>query len=164
MLNNYQIIDADCHVLEPTDLWEKYLESEFKDQAPLPDMTINGETIVNKLSEKVKMEAASKMLQNHTISTLKSFDPESQVIAIKQMGIDIAFLYTTVGVWLFAIDSMEAKLAGALIRAYNNWLHDFCSYDPQILKGVGAVNRHDPDEMIPELRQREQWIANCVHC
>lgn len=46
---------------------------------------------------------------------------------------------------------MEPKLAGAFIRAYNNWLRDFCSYDLQMLRGVGAINQHAPAEMVPEL-------------
>jgi len=153
MLNNYQIIDADCHVLEPFDLWEKYLEPEFKAHAPLPDMTVNGEEFTAKISDEVNADGFRRMNQNHSVSVLKNFDPESQVRAINRMGADIAFLYTTIGVWLFAVDTMDAKLTGAFIRAYNNWLQDFCSYDPQVLRGVGAVNRHDPDEMVPEVRR-----------
>ncbi|MEK8019597.1 MAG: amidohydrolase family protein, partial [Candidatus Parabeggiatoa sp.] len=164
MLNNYQIIDADCHVLEPFDLWEKYLEPEFKDHAPLQDFTVDGEAFTYKISDEVNADGFRRMIQNHTLSVLKNFDPESQVRAIKTMGADIAFLYTTMGVWLFAVDSMEAKLAGAFIRAYNNWLRDFCSYDPQVLRGVGAINRHDPDEMVPELRRIAEfgWKAVVV--
>lgn len=153
MLNNYQIIDADCHVMEPSDLWEKYLEPEFKDHAPLPDMTVDGEQFTSKISDRIQAETFGRILQNHPISVLKNFDSESQVKALKRMGVDIAFLYPTIGLWLFAFDAMDAKLAGAFIRAYNNWLRDFCSYDPQILRGVGAINRHEPNEMVPELRR-----------
>ena len=30
----YKIIDCDQHVIEPPDLWEKYLPKKFQDQAP----------------------------------------------------------------------------------------------------------------------------------
>ncbi|MEK8016906.1 MAG: amidohydrolase family protein, partial [Candidatus Parabeggiatoa sp.] len=132
---------------------EKYLEPEFKDHAPLPNMTVDGEEFTYKISDEVNADGLRRMIQNHPLSILKNFDPESQVKGIKRMGADIAFLYTTIGVWLFAVDTMEAKLAGGFIRAYNNWLRDFCSYDPQVLRGVGAINRHDPDEMVPEVRR-----------
>ncbi len=48
---------------------------------------------------------------------------------------------------------MNPQLAVALTRAYNNWLHDFCKYDKQILKGVGAISLHEPKEMVGELRR-----------
>ncbi|MCH8192378.1 MAG: amidohydrolase, partial [Chloroflexi bacterium] len=34
MLKGYRIIDVDGHVQEPADLWEKWIEPEFKDDAP----------------------------------------------------------------------------------------------------------------------------------
>ena len=164
MLNDYKIIDADCHVLEPLDMWEKYLEPAFKSHAPSKDMKVDGLEITNKISDEVNADGFRRMIQNHTVAVLKGFDAESQVMAIKRMGVDVAFLYTTMGVWLFAVDTMEAKLAGAFIRAYNNWLRDFCRYDPQILRGVGVVNRHAPDEMVPELRRIAEfgWKAVVV--
>ena len=30
----YKIIDCDQHVIEPPNLWEKYLPQKFQDQAP----------------------------------------------------------------------------------------------------------------------------------
>ena len=34
MYQDYRVIDADGHVLEPPDLWERYIDSEFRHQAP----------------------------------------------------------------------------------------------------------------------------------
>ena len=153
MLNNYKIIDADCHVLEPVGMWEKYVEPAFKDRTLSKDWKIEGEAIVNKLSDQVQAQGFEKIKKHHLKAAMSGFNPESQVRAIKKMGADIAFLYTTVGLWLFAVDTMDAKLAGAFVRAYNNWLRDFCSYDTQIMKGVGAINQHDPQEMVPELHR-----------
>lgn len=34
MYKGYSCIDCDSHVLEPADLWEKYLDPEFRDEAP----------------------------------------------------------------------------------------------------------------------------------
>jgi predicted TIM-barrel fold metal-dependent hydrolase len=65
----------------------------------------------------------------------------------------MAFLYPTAGAWLFAVDSMDTDLAAALVRAYNRWLHEFCSHDPGFLRPVGAVCRHDPAEMVAELHR-----------
>jgi hypothetical protein len=34
MARTYDIIDADGHVLEPVDLWDKYLDPGYRDRAP----------------------------------------------------------------------------------------------------------------------------------
>ena len=30
----FKVMDSDMHVLEPVDLWERYIDPEFKDRAP----------------------------------------------------------------------------------------------------------------------------------
>lgn len=153
MLQDYQIVDADCHVLEPIDMWEKYLEPAFKSYALSQELTVAGEKIFHKISDSLWVEGFKAKVRDYAQYGIDRYDPESQIKAIKTMGVDIAFLYPTVGLWLLAINSMDSKLAGAFTRAYNNWLQDFCCYDPQILRGVGAINRHAPEEMVPELRR-----------
>ena len=153
MFNGYQIVDVDSHATEPPDMWAKYLEPAFKSFAPSPDMRIKGEEIINKISEQFRSKATKQMMQNHPMSVLNGFDPESHVRAMMQMGVDICFLYPNTGLWVFANDTMTPQLAGAFARAYNNWLRDFCSYDPEILKGVGVVNLHAPEEMVQELER-----------
>lgn len=153
MLKPYQIIDADCHVLEPIDLWKNYLEPAFKNRAPSPELKVDGQPIYQKITRQHQEEGLKVAMRDFTSYGIDRYDPASQVKAIAKMGADIAFLYPTMGLWLFAVDTMDAQLAGAFTRAYNNWLRDFCSYDPQILRGVGAINLHEPEEMVPEVRR-----------
>jgi uncharacterized protein len=61
------------------------------------------------------------------------------------------------------VDTMAAQQVGAYVRAYNNWLRDFCSYNPTILKGVGVVNLHDPVEMVSELRRIAEFGWKAVY-
>ncbi len=156
MLEGYPIIDADSHVLEPPDMWEKYLEPAFKRFAPSPDLTIEGESLLHKYSDRLNIEGAKQVAQAYPLSLLNGFDPESHVRAMKQMGVDISFIYPTYFSWIIAVDTMAPPLAGAFVRAYNSWLRDFCSYNPHILRGVGVVNPHSPEEMVLEL----QRVAN----
>ncbi|MBD2579323.1 amidohydrolase family protein [Oscillatoria sp. FACHB-1406] len=153
MLNGFQIVDADAHVFEPNDMWGKYLEPAFKSFALSPDLKIKGESIYQKMTERVAVKEAKRIGRSHPASVLNRFNAESQVRAMKLMGIDIAFNYPSYALWILAIDTIAPQLAGAFTRAYNNWLQDFCSYDPQILKGVGAINFHDPEQMVSELQR-----------
>ena len=34
MSRAYNVIDADGHILEPLDLWDKYIDPKFRDRAP----------------------------------------------------------------------------------------------------------------------------------
>lgn len=162
MLDGYQIIDVDSHVTEPPDMWEKYLEPAFKQFAPSLDLR---DKIPNKIPDQFRIEATKQLMQNHPMSVLNGFDSESHVRAMKQMGVDVSFVYPNYGLWLLAVDTMAPQLAGAFTRAYNNWLRDFCSYDPQIIKGVGAINLHAPEEMVPELERVAAfgWKAVFLH-
>jgi uncharacterized protein len=154
MFKQYQIIDADAHTIEPIELWKEYLNPAYQSFAPTPDLTIKGEKIYRQISDRVK----GKM------SVANNFDAETQVRAMQQMGIDRALIYPTYGLWLLAIDSMTPQLAQEFVCAYNNWLRDFCSYDPHILRGVGLVNLHHPQAMVSELTRIAEfgWKAVCV--
>ena len=33
--NGFKVLDSDMHIMEPTDLWPRYLPPEFREQAPL---------------------------------------------------------------------------------------------------------------------------------
>ncbi|HIK09940.1 MAG TPA: amidohydrolase [Oscillatoriaceae cyanobacterium M33_DOE_052] len=157
MLNGYKIIDADCHVLEPIEMWETYLEPAFKQRGPSQRLEIDGEKIYSQISEALAEEGRKVILRDYNSYGIYRYDPESQLKAVKKMGIDISFLYPTMGLWLFAVDKMDSQLAGALTRAYNNWLRDFCQYEPQIFRGVGAINLHEPADMVPELQRLAEF-------
>jgi uncharacterized protein len=176
MLREFRIMDADAHVVEPVDMWAKYIDPEFRDLAPYTDesqmvsvmdssgnqttypnpvkgLKVNGKHIYNKISEDIWLEGTKTMIKNYTDSAYNKFDPASQVETLKAMGNDLSFMYPTVGLWMLAIDDMDPQLASALMRAYNNWLKDYCSYDPNFLHGVGAICLHDPVQIVEEVKR-----------
>ena len=32
--NGFKVLDSDMHILEPPDLWQRFIDSKFKDYAP----------------------------------------------------------------------------------------------------------------------------------
>ncbi|MGK7923861.1 MAG: amidohydrolase family protein [Spirulina sp.] len=157
MLKGYRIIDADSHVVEPPAMWKDYLDPEFRDFAPSSEMIIQGEDIVNKVSRGVWQDANQQMKAAHPSAFLRGYNAESYLQETILMGVDMSFLYPTYGLWVWAIDSMPPEVAGGFTRAYNRWLKDFCSFDPDRLKGIGAVNLHSPNKMVAEVRQIAEW-------
>ena len=35
MKNGFKVIDSDMHIIEPPDLWQRYIDPEFKDRGPV---------------------------------------------------------------------------------------------------------------------------------
>ena len=65
-------------------------------------------------------------------------------------GIDAAFLYPSMG--LFAGAVHDPALAGALCRAYNRWLADYCKPYPDRLFGVAMLPMQSVEHAIEEMK------------
>ena len=63
-------------------------------------------------------------------------------------GVDVAVLYPTRGSIALAEPNMEPRLAAAIAPAYNNWLYEFCSEDPQRLFGAAMISPFDINEAV----------------
>jgi uncharacterized protein len=163
MLNGYRIIDSDSHVIEPQQMWAKYLEPEFREFAPSIDMKIKGESITTKISQQVRDCGNRQMQQANVTAYARGYDVESHLQEMERTGVDLAFVYPTYGLWLWSIDSMAPQVAGAFTRAYNTWLfEEYCSYEPERLKGVGAVNLHQPEELVSELHRIAKYGGKAI--
>ena len=81
------------------------------------------------------------------------FDAPSQLKAMDAFGVDMAFLYPTTGLYLWFFKTMDAEMGTAIVRAYNNWLHDFSQADPRRLRPVGALDLRDPAGAVEEARR-----------
>lgn len=147
MLGGQTIIDADCHVVEPAAVWGHYLEPRFRGRAARASGAGDADPAA------AARRGALHMKQHDREPELAWRSAAAHVASLRRLGIDRAFLYPTHGRWLFALDSMEADLAGALVRAYNDWLLDFCDHAPGFLCPVGAMSQHDPADMVSELRR-----------
>jgi predicted TIM-barrel fold metal-dependent hydrolase len=84
------------------------------------------------------------------------WDPGSQIRAMDKEGIDVAVLYPTRSLFTAGVDSvdgMDSDLAGAIGKAYNNWMFDFCKDHPGRLYGAGYIAPHDVDSAVSEIRR-----------
>src|SRR5260370_2057461 len=68
----------------------------------------------------------------------RHWDPAQRLKDQEVDGVCAEVLYTTLGMPLFALD--DAGLQAACFKAYNDWLAEFCGYDPNRLVGVALVS------------------------
>lgn len=159
-----RIVDADAHVIEPSHIWVKYLDPEWRERAPraaspsgFRHLTVDGHPVFDGVPDQLWSRGAAHNLRHHPDAAVAGFDAGSSARALRGMGIERAHLYPTVGLWMFAIEGMDPRFAAALVRAYNDWLREFCATDAALLQPVGAVSRHDPADMVAELQRIAAW-------
>jgi predicted TIM-barrel fold metal-dependent hydrolase len=164
MARVYNVIDADGHILEPLDLWDSYMDPKFRDRAPR--LVIDNETGKEKLDVEgqllgsqqgmggiggvgARQGAVKAAEMKYEEGRPGGFDPHKRIPDMDLAGIDAAFLYPSMG--LFAGAVHDPGLAGALCRAYNRWLADYCKPYPDRLFGVAMVPMQSVRHAIQEM-------------
>jgi predicted TIM-barrel fold metal-dependent hydrolase len=163
-------VDADGHILEPPDLWETYLEPKYRDRAlrivlderGLEELELNG-----KRSEMARRGMPSTLgamgapdladMQKDPERTYLreapygSMHPKERLEVLDAENVDIAILYTTVGL-LWEAEIQDPELSQAYTRAYNRWICDFCSESPRLVP-TAHLSLTDPAGAAKELER-----------
>lgn len=77
------------------------------------------------------------------------FDPGERLKAQDQDDVVAEVIYPTFGMYLFGID--DPNLQRACFRAYNDWIYEYSSYEPQRLVSAALISLEDVSEGIAEL-------------
>ncbi len=169
--NGFKMIDAELHVMEPVDLWERYIDPEFRDRAPRRlnerrwdiRTIVEGEVMAAMSDDNwpAMGDAEESSLANRYAEEIAAnFDPASQVKAMDNEGLDLAVLYPTSGMYITAKNGMDPRFAEATCRAYNNWLYDYIQEgDPTRMFGAAAVSPHDVESAVVEARRCVEKLA-----
>src|SRR5712692_9347040 len=114
MTRAYNVIDADGHVLEPVDLWEKYTDPGYRDRAPrlfvdTEDKVLGSPKGLGLLGAiGARQGAVSDVTMKYLEGRKGGFDPHARIVDLDLDGIDAAFLYPSLGLFSGAIE--EPKL------------------------------------------------------
>lgn len=179
-------VDADGHILEPPDLWERYLEPKYRDRAlrfildenGLEQLEIGGRpsvmsrrgspSILGAMGDP-DLAAIQKDPERTYLSEAPfgSMDPKERLDLLDAEGIDAAVLYTTVGLlWEAELD--DAELSQAYTRAYNRWICEFCADSPRLIP-TAHLSLSDPGAAAAELERavgegaRGGYVAPFTH-
>jgi uncharacterized protein len=157
-------VDCDAHILEPADLWQRYLEPRYRNRAIRIECHDGVEQLI--IGEQVVLqgvvaglggaEADKGKLFSGEMSYVRdnppdSYDPVARARRMDAWGIDHAVVFPTIGILPFPTEDME--LANAYCRAYNNWMNDFCRAVPKRYLPVALLNWHDVQAASSELRR-----------
>ncbi len=157
--NGFQMIDAEMHVMEPVDLWERYIDPEFKARAPrrLQRAPLghphdgrgrgHGGHAARRLAGADSTPRRRRSGDRYAEEIARDFDPASQVRAMDKEGSTSRSSSRPRRCTSRPSTPMDARFAAAACRAYNDWLHDYIqAADPKRLFGAAAISPHDVDE------------------
>ena len=181
-MQRYRFVDTDSHVFEPEDIWDNYLEPEYRgvirsvnkyvgdSLAFYQKIEVGGYTIptdgIDPKSPSPSLLLAEEEATNVGLGEVlpglgdayedyarKNFPPDIYEEAMDSSGVDYMIIYPTVGLYSTSAPSTDAPTAAAIRRAYNNWLYDFCSEAGDRVIGAASIDLRDPDEAIKEVRR-----------
>lgn len=158
-----QLISADSHMCEPPRLWTERIDRGFRERAPrivvdppgekgsffvcedLPPFRVSGAFAAGKTYDQKFMEAG---LED---ALPGGWDPEARLRDLEADGIAAEVLYSTCGFVLFWIE--DAPFQEACFRVYNDWLAEFCRFEPKRFAGLALISLYDVDRACRELER-----------
>ena len=161
------MISSDSHIVEPPDLWEKWLTPEFRPRAPkLVKDEEGGDAwlyndggapaplgLVTVTRGRPREELRWSGAHYDTINQ-GNFEGSARVKEMLEDGVVAEVIYSpqrTMRHFMLGTDD-EFHLAG--IRAYNDWLaRDFCAKAPDRLIGIAQMPSVGVDAAIAEMKR-----------
>jgi predicted TIM-barrel fold metal-dependent hydrolase len=170
--DGYKILDSDMHVFEPYDLYEKYMDAKWGERIPRgkprtkhgqikftysdgrllrPSGTQALAATTPKPNNGESSPGEAQVAHRYAKPLARDYDAVSQLAAMDDEGLDVAVLFRTFP--LHCDDSLEPEYANALCRAWNDWMADFCTADPERLRPSALITLHDVDLAVDETRR-----------
>ena len=161
----YGVISADNHVVEPADLWTTRADAKFKDRVPKIVREETGadwwycdgyQVLGVELGTQagLRFEAPEEISMHRDTfenTRLGGYIPEEHVKDMAIDGVDMSILYPSTGLLLYSIP--DSDLLTHIFKVYNDWVAEFCSANPKVLKGIAMVNVDVVDVGIKELER-----------
>jgi len=163
-MSEYRLISGDSHVNEPPDLWTSRLERAFLPRAPRMERFERGDAWVMEgaldpinfganCNVGLPPEQRPAWIRWEDVRP-GGYDPAARLQEQDADGVDAEVLYPTPRVSSALFYNVEdPAFHQACIRAYNDWLSEFCSHDPARLWGVAMLPNVGVAEAVAELQR-----------
>src|SRR5881398_339715 len=162
----FKVLDSDIHIIEPPDLWPRYIDQAFRDRAPIGLTEDEGDLRLAYNGQpwgRIAIDAdrsRRRQGRNYALNqerwkpyAERGWTSKVQLEAMDIEGIDVAVVYPSRGLFALTIPDMDPRLAAAMARAYNDWLHEFCQENPERLIGAGMISPFDVNDAVVEARR-----------
>ncbi len=167
IFDRYQVIDTDTHISEPPDVWVDRVASKWGDLIPHvvhdpkggpKDFWAIGDSLIQGTGVACMAEFDG-LLPDHP-DTLEdcipaAYDAKARVEHMDREGIFAQVLYPNVGGFGSGrfLSLKEPELMLDCVRAYNDWLIDWCSVAPERFIPILATPFWDVDATVKEIER-----------
>jgi len=169
-LHVQRLIDADGHVLEPPDVWARYVDPKYRERAIRVRREADGDVLeidgrpaalttremlagfggMGKTVEELAAAALSGRYAENAPAA--ATDPAARLAVLDRDGLSHAILYPSLGLqWEAEVSDPAYALAHC--RAYNRWIEEFCAGSGGRLVPVAHLSLGDAEGAAAELRR-----------
>ena len=161
----YRVISADDHIIEPPDLWTTRADAKFKDRVPQIIREDNGadwwycdghkvQSVGNVDQAGVRFEAPEQLtVDSGTFEDVRlgGYIPAEHIKDMELDGIDVSIVYPSIGLTLYSVP--DGEVLTHTFKVYNDWVAEFCSAYPKVLKGIAMINVDEVGAGVKELER-----------
>jgi len=179
LTKDFAVFDCDAHINDPLEIWRDYVEPAHRElvkQSYWRDddqAIVNGRTVViggtdkdfatynpiciagPGMNKKLLRKFQQSMLsaeQKAYLSHRGAYDPHARIKEMDLMGIDQVMIIPTMMIaHLPYVENADG--AAAFVRAYNNWVTDFCRAVPDRLFPAAMLPLQNPQYAADELHR-----------
>ncbi len=166
-----RVIDADGHVLEPPDVWERHVDPAYRARAirvrrgadgrdqleidgrparlTTPEMLGGFGGMGKSLEELAAACLSGRYAEN---APAAATDPAARLALLDRDGIHRALLYPSLGLQWEA-EVTDPAYAAAHAQAYNRWIEEFCAASGGRLVPIAHLTLGDVEAAVRELRR-----------
>ncbi len=164
VFERYKVIDVDTHVTEPPDVWTSRVSSKWGDL--VPHIVRVGEKDMWMIGDKPSLPPGITAMagfdgmipdfpNTYEDAIPAAYDAKARLEHMDREGIYAQVLYPNLGGFGSAnfLSLEEPELMLECVRAYNDWLIDWCSADPKRLLPIMATPFWDLDAAVAEIQR-----------
>ena len=159
----FRLIDADADINEPPDLWTSRVPANFADSAPRIEQFDEGDAwVMEGAADRINfgLNAAAGIPTKERRPWVHfdeirpgGYNPKARLEEMDVDLVDACVLYPTPCVSQLVIATQDPDLHLALVQAYNDWISEYCEYEPNRLGGIAMAPNRGVSAAVAEIER-----------
>jgi predicted TIM-barrel fold metal-dependent hydrolase len=160
----YKLISADGHLNEPRDIWTSRVAAKYRDLVPKVESLAEGDAWVFPGYDGVSLPFSWGATAGRDPADMGpwcryedinpgSYDPIARVSEMEQDGVDAELIFGSNYPRTYVATCEDAALHHDMIRAYNDFMSEFCSSAPERLGGTALLPNRGTEGCLKEIER-----------
>lgn len=161
-MTDYRLISVDGHYNEPGDLWTSRVPAEYRDRVPRIDSFDEGDAWAMEGTDLRRQfgwgacagKPADQLNEWCRFEDLNpgSYDPKARLVEMDADDVDAEVLFPSgIGQWMSGVPDDDLHLV--MVRAYNDFVSEFASYESSRLGGMAVIPSRGVDHAVAEIER-----------